>query len=147
MKSLIRMTGILVLVLASVGGAGAQEKDKDKAEGAPAAPSPDDVVTGQVRISMNSDYAKLRVDGNEWEEHEFLDGGRTVVVSSLRRTESHTITLTPIYAELAAQELVIKADDWKLATIGKNEKMWRVERKVTFAKGPTPPPKPVTRPK
>ena len=39
----------------------------------------------------------------------------------------------------APVELVVKPEDWKLATVAKNEKMWRIERKVSFAKAPPKP--------
>ena len=123
-------------VLLAAGVASAQ--DSDKKDGEPGAPDPNAVVTGEVVLSLNSDYAKVRVDGAEWEEHEFLDNGKTLVIHTVNRTTEHQVSLTPIYPELAPIELVIKADDWKLAAISKTEKMWRVERKVVFSKTGTP---------
>lgn len=106
-----------------------EEKDKTSQE-----KSPEEVTTGEVRLKMNSDYAKLLVDGEEWEEHEFLDKGFTLVIHGVRRTVEHKITLTPVTSDLSPVEITIKPDDWKLAPVGKNTKMWRVEKKIDFAR-------------
>jgi len=120
MRRVVWLFGLLVL------GSAALAQDK------PAAP--EEVLTGEVRISLSSDYAKLRVDGEEWEEHAFTDNGRTLTIHSLRRTEEHKVTLTPLSSDLEAVELTIKPEDWKLVPIKKTEKVWRVERKVVFQK-------------
>lgn len=109
-------------------------------------PSPDDVLTGEIRVSLSSDYAKLRVDGEEWEEHAFTDNGRMLLVHSVRRTEEHRLTLTPLTSELAPVELVIRPEDWKLVSVAKNEKVWRVDRKVVFEKKKAAPPAPAPAP-
>jgi hypothetical protein len=134
-----RLSKVLVIaaVLVSARGSQSQEEPK-KTEGVQ---SPDDVLTGEIRITMNSDYARLRVDGNEWEEHEFLDNGKTIVIHTVRRTEEHKVTLSPIYPDLPPVELTIAPADWKLAAVSKTEKVWRVERKVEFAKAAKAPPK------
>lgn len=130
-----RIPGVALLALFLAGAAFAQESPL----------TPEQVTTGEVRLSMSSDYARLRVDGEEWENHEFLDNGRTVVIHALDRTEEHVVSLTPIYPDLAPVELKIAPSDWKLATVGKLLKMWRVEQKVVFKKV-LPPQKPVTPP-
>jgi hypothetical protein len=85
-----------------------------RAQGEPAPASPDEVTTGEVRIHLSSDYAKLLVDGEAWDEAVFEDDGRLLIIHLLPRTVEHEITLTPIY--------------------GKKEKVWRVEKKITFPK-------------
>lgn len=125
---MIKKLLVISMALLLVRVAFAQEP---RAEGAS---SPDEVVTGEIRITLNSDYAKLRVDGNEWEEHEFLDNGKTLIIHSIRRTEEHKITLTPLYPDLLPVELTIVPGDWKLASVSKTEKVWRVERRVDFQK-------------
>ncbi len=127
--------GVALLALFVAGAAFAQEPPL----------TPEQVTTGEVRLSMSSDYARLRVDGEEWENHEFLDNGRTVVIHALDRTEEHVVSLTPIYPDLAPFELRIAPSDWKLATVGKLLKMWRVEQRIVFKKVP-PAAKPVTPP-
>lgn len=122
----------LAVVLLAAGVASAQEGEKTTP---PPAPSPDEVTTGEIKITLNSDYAKVRVDGGEWEEHEFLDNGKTLILHTVKRTEEHKVLLTPIYPDLAPVELTITPQDWKLASVSKNEKIWRVERKVVFTKG------------
>ena len=120
------------LVLSSRGVL-AQEDAEKKVEGPQ---SPDEVTTGEVRITLNSDFAKLKVDGAEWEEHEFLDNGKTLVIHTVKRLEGHTLTLTPIYSDLAPVEVALKPGDWKLETVGKNLKMWQVRKDVVFQRKP-----------
>jgi hypothetical protein len=134
-----RLAKVLVIAAVLVAARAAQtQEEPKKTEGGQA---PEDVLTGEIRITMNSDYARLRVDGNEWEEHEFLDNGKTLVIHTVRRTEEHKVTLSPIYPDLAPAELAIAPADWKLAAMSKTEKVWRVERKVEFAKAAKTPPK------
>jgi len=133
----------LLLSAAAIG------QEKEEAPAAP--PTPDQVTSGEIRITMSSDYAKVLVDGEPWEETEFLNNGLLLVVHTVNRTVEHKILLTPIYSDLGVVEVVVKPDDWKLATIAKNEKMWRVERKVAFPKAAAKPapkaePKPAAEP-
>ena len=130
----------LVTVLLFSMVSAAQEKEAPVAPVAP--PTPDQVTSGEIRVTLSSDYAKLLVDGEAWEESEFLNSGFLLVIHAMNRTEEHRVLLTPASSGLAPVELVIKSDEWKLATVAKNEKMWRVERKVVFAKAlPKPAPK------
>lgn len=132
-------TGFVAAFALVAVGASAQEK------GPEAPPStPDEVTTGEVRIVLNSDYAKLLVDGEPWEESAYENNGMLLIVHMLGRTAEHRLTLTPIYPELGPVDLAVNPGDWKLASIGKKEKVWRVERKVVFAKAkaePKPAPK------
>ncbi len=111
------------------------------------ATTPDEVTVGEVRLQVTSDYPKILMDGEAWEEHEFLNGGKTVVLHGVVRTQAHVLALTPIYRDLAPVEITLKPEDWKLVPVGKNVKMWRFEGKVTFQKGlKTLPPKEVPQP-
>ena len=135
MKVVIRWLGMAVVLLAA-GGLWAQEAEK-KVEGNP---SPDEVTTGEIRLVLTSDYAKVLVDGGDWEEHEFLDNGKTLIIHTVKRADEHKLNLTPITSELAPVELTIATTDWKLVPISKTEKVWRVEKKVAFPKAPKSPP-------
>ena len=120
-------------------GEGVKNGDEAKTGEAPG-PSPEEVTTGEIRLLLSSDYAKVRLDGEEWEEHEFLDNGKTLVLHAVKRTDEHRVALSPIYADLAPLELSIKPDEWKLATVGKKIVMWRAEKKIVFTKKTTTPP-------
>ena len=98
--------------------------------------TPEQDAVGEFRITMSSDYARLRIDGDEWENHEFLDNGRLVVIQGLSRTEEHFLTLTPMYPQLEPVEFKIAPSDWKLVTLSKRLKTWRVEQKIIFKKAP-----------
>lgn len=103
--------------------------------------SPDEVTTGEVRLSMNTEYAKLEVDGADWEEHEFEDQGRTLVIHGLDRTEVHRVGLTPVAPGLDAVVVEVRPEDWKLVKLDKRAKtlMWRVEKKVALPKAQSKP--------
>ncbi len=126
------IAGVALVGLSLAGTALAQEVDLP----------PDQVTVGEVRIAMSSDYARLRVDGEEWENHEFQDNGRTVLINGLDRLEAHVVSLTPIYPELEPAELRLAPSDWKLVTVAKLVKTWRVEQKIVFKKAPPRKPAP-----
>ncbi|HQC43908.1 MAG: hypothetical protein ACOX51_03105 [Myxococcota bacterium] len=104
--------------------------------------TPEEVTVGEVKISMSSDYASLRVDGEEWENHAFSNGGKTIEIHSLDRTNPHTIRLSPSYPDLEPFEFTIEPGDWKLTKVGKLLRQWRVEQKVVFKKAAPPKPAP-----
>lgn len=137
MRTAGTFVGCLATALLLSVGAVAQDKEAPAAPVAP--PTPDQVVTGEIQVTMSSDYAKVLVDGESWDENEFLNNGLLLILHAVNRTVEHRIALTPIYSDLSPVELVVKPEDWKLATVAKNEKMWRIERKVTFAKAPPKP--------
>lgn len=125
--------GIALFALVWAGNAVADEQ----------AVAPEEVTTGDVRIAMSSDYARLRVDGEEWETHEFLDNGRTLLIHGLDRTAEHVVSLTPVYPDLEGVEMTIAPAQWKLVTVAKRVRMWQVVEKVTFKKkAPAPAPTP-----
>jgi len=116
------------------------------AQGEPTPAGPDEVTTGEVRIHLSSDYAKLLVDGEAWDEAVFEDNGRLLIIHLLPRTVGHEITLTPIYPSLGPVQFRIEPSEWKLVPIGKQEKVWRVEKKIAFPKAAPPPPPPAPAP-
>lgn len=93
----------------------------------------DEVTVGEVRITMNTQYVKVQVDGNEWEEHEFINNGRTLILHRIDRTIAHSITLTPVEPNLEGSVVEIKPEDFKLAKVGKNTFVWRAEKRVSFS--------------
>ena len=98
------------------------------------AASPEEVTTGEIRIKMNTQFAKLRLDGEEWENHEFVDNGRTLVIYGVDRTVEHTVELTPVDPGFQGATLRIAPDDWKLVRVKKRVKVWRAEKKIRFVK-------------
>lgn len=93
---------------------------------------PETVKTGEVVIDLSKDYTRFRVDGEVWDEHEFLGNGLKLVIHSLGRDTEHTVRLEPIYDGFEPIEFIIKPVDWKLTKINKHEKVWRVEKKAMF---------------
>ncbi|MBL6975498.1 MAG: hypothetical protein ISR64_07195 [Deltaproteobacteria bacterium] len=128
MKPGIVLPGVVAATLLVIFGARAQEEG-DKPE-----LTPEQVSTGEVHVTMNSDYARVRVDGAAWEEHAFEDNGKTLVIHRMDRTDEHQVTLTPVYPELAPVEFTLRPADWKLVKLEKRVKMWRAKKKVVFSK-------------
>lgn len=96
--------------------------------------SPDEVTTGEVRVHMNTQFAKLRIDGQEWENHEFVDNGRTLVVYGVDRTVQHKVELQPVDPGFEPVTITIAPKDWKLVRVKRRLRVWRVVKKVKFPK-------------
>ena len=124
MYARIALAFLALVALFSWGQAVAQEE----------AASPEEVTTGEVRIKMNTQFAKLRLDGEEWENHEFVDNGRTLVIYGVDRTVEHTVELTPVDPGYEGATLKIVPEDWKLVRVKRRVKVWRAEKKIRFAK-------------
>jgi hypothetical protein len=93
----------------------------------------DEVTIGEVRITMNAQYAKVQVDGNDWEEHEFTADGRTLILHKIDRTANHAVSLSPVEPNLEGSVIEVNPEDFKLSKIGKNTFVWRAEKRVTFS--------------
>ena len=48
---------------------------------------------GEVHVSMNLAYAKVLVNGEEWDDTEFRGNGKTLIISGLDRNQSYDISL------------------------------------------------------
>lgn len=128
MKPGIVLPGVVAAMGLVAFGARAQEEG-DKPE-----LTPEQVSTGEVHVTMNSDYARVQVDGAGWEEHAFEDNGKTLIIHRMDRTGEHQVTLTPVYPELAPVELTLRPADWKLVKLKKRVKMWQAKKKIVFPK-------------
>ena len=48
---------------------------------------------GEIHVAMNLAYAKVLVNGEDWEETEFRANGKTLVITGLDRNAAYDITL------------------------------------------------------
>lgn len=104
----------------------------------------EEMPTGQLTVSMNSDYAKVYIGGEQWESVEFERAGKTVVIKSIDlSTDPVEIELRPVYDTLEAVTLSIPVKDFKRKRV-KRMYILAAKRKVKFPKSKKkkPAPKP-----
>jgi hypothetical protein len=126
LKPLSMLTTLLVLTLAS--SAYAQEEEP----------------TGQLTVSMNSDYAKVYVGGEHWDAVEFERAGKVVVIKNIDlTTDPIEVELRPVYDTLEPVTLTLAIKDFKRKRV-KRMYILAAKRKVKFPKSKKvkPAPKP-----
>ena len=126
-----------LFLLAAAPGAMAQEDDGS--------------TTGELRLDMNSDYAKVRVNGEDWTEKvEFENNGKRAIVKLVDLTaEVNSVTATPVYDGLDAVTIEVKSKDFKRKKVGKREYRMVLNKKIKFPKAknqPAPEPEPEPEP-
>jgi hypothetical protein len=131
-------TGLLLTCLLPVGAPSVFAKGK-AAEKVEEAPSIDeDTIAGEAFIATKVQFVKFTIDGKEWENHEYVDGAKTLVIRGLDRHDEHTVVLTPRDASLDAHSLTIKPSDFKKTLVkqkGRTKTLaFRANYKVDFAK-------------
>ncbi|MDP6946497.1 MAG: hypothetical protein QF464_20275, partial [Myxococcota bacterium] len=110
---------------------------------APALYAQEDEPTGQLTVSMNSDYAKVYVGGEHWESVEFERAGKVVVIKDIDlSTEPIVVKLAPVYDNLEPVILELKIKDFKRKRV-KRMYILAAKRKVKFPKSKTVKPQPV----
>lgn len=70
-------------------------------------------ILGSIEIKMNLQFARVLVNGESWEAHDFVGNGKTVVVRNLPRDRATTIRLEPIEAGYAPQDVTVEGKDFK----------------------------------
>ena len=135
LKSHIILAALLVFVLAPA--LHAQEED----------------ITGQLTVSMNSDYAKVYIGGEHWDSVEFERAGKVVIIKNIDlSTDPIEVELRPVYDTLGPATLTLKIKDFKRKRV-KRMYIMAAKRKITFPKSkktkpaPTPETEPEKTPK
>ena len=133
MELFVRTTLLTILLgcLAITAAAHAQEEEEP---------------TGQLTIEMDSDYAKVSVDGESWSSVEFERGGKRAIVTGLDlNRDPVVITVTPVYDHLGPVTLEVPRKAFKRKRV-KRMYILAAKRKVKFPKAkdvkPAPAPKP-----
>ena len=130
MKHLKSLSGLLLLLMAifvAVPGFSRGEEDQIKKTD-----DPKSITKGEVRIKLNSEYCKILVDGEAWEEQEFYDNGYSVVLYGVDRTQVHNFKLIPAYPKLQPVEFQITPKMWKIVRFKPGVKVWRATKRVKF---------------
>ena len=112
----------------------------------PALLAQEEEPTGQLTVSMNSDYAKVYIGGEHWDSVEFERSGKVVIIKNIDlSTEPIVVSLRPVYDTLAPVTLELKIKDFKRKRV-KRMYILAAKRKVKFPKAkdvkPAPEPKP-----
>ena len=104
----------------------------------------EEAVTGELHINTNSDYAKVTVNGAEWESVEYERSGKRILVKGLEfEVDPIVVVVTPGYDNLGPVTLKVPHKDFKRKVI-KRVAYMIAKRKVKFpkVKTKTPAPKP-----
>jgi len=112
-------------------------KGKDK----PAEETPsvdEDTIAGEAFVHMKLAFVKFTIDGKEWENHEYVDGQKTLVLRGLGRDAEHTVVLTPREGGYEPYTLTIKPAEFKKTVVkqkGSTKTLaFRATYKVDFKK-------------
>jgi len=97
--------------------------------------NPDEVKIGEIKFKLNSDYCKVLVDGEGWEDDTvFENNGFTAYVYRIDRTKTHKIKLIPANPNLEPVEIEITPKMWKLAPYKHGIRVWRITKRIKFKK-------------
>ncbi|MCB9514506.1 MAG: hypothetical protein H6744_07425 [Deltaproteobacteria bacterium] len=97
-----------------------------------AASADDAEPVGELRVSLNSEYCKVKLDGEDWSAVEFENGGKTLIVLNLDLGHDSTeVTLEPAAANLEPVTFTITPKDFKRIRRGRIYYMVATH-KVTF---------------
>lgn len=118
MRFTVSMTALLTALALLAPAALAQEEEAPR---------------GELRCDTNAEYAKVTVDGEEWDQVEFDKGGKRAIVKNLDlEAEVIRVTLTPIQNTLGPVTVEVKPKDFARKR-GKNRIYYLVAtRKVKF---------------
>ena len=98
----------------------------------------DEDVPGEIVLKTKFEFVKFSVNGKaEWENHEYTNGRKTLVILGLSRADDNTIVLTPRVAGYEPVTLVVKPSDFKRQRVKKNGRrvaIYRFTKKVRFGK-------------
>ncbi len=95
-------------------------------------------IGGEAFIHMKLEFVKFTLDGKEWENHEYVDGRKTLVIRGVERSGEHTVVLTPREAGWEPYTLVLKPAEFKRTNVAQKGKTtviaFRSKHVVDFTK-------------
>lgn len=118
-SNLFRVMAVMAAagLLAVAVGASAKEKAPPKQDGAADQLNEADVL-GEAHISTKFQFVKFELDGKkEWENHEYVDGSKTLIIKGLDRSQDHTVVLTPRESGHEGLTLTLKQGDFKRTVV------------------------------
>ncbi len=107
-------------------------------------------IGGEAFVHMKLEFVKFTLDGKEWENHEYIDNRKTLVIRGVERSSEHTVVLTPREGGWEPYTLVLKPEEFKRTNVSQKGKTtiiaFRSKHVVDFTKAapakpaePTPP--------
>lgn len=99
-------------------------------------------ILGEAYIDTGLEFVKFKLDGKEWENHEYIKGAKTLVIRGIERDSDHQVELTPRAEGFEPAVLTLKSTDFKrtvVKTKGRTKTLaFRANYKVSFTKTPPP---------
>ncbi|MGM0578271.1 MAG: hypothetical protein ACQEXJ_21285 [Myxococcota bacterium] len=110
--------------------------------GAPSHAQEEEPPVGELHVKMNTQFAKVSVDGHEWSAVEFENMGKKAVIKNLDLSEEKIeVTLTPVDQGYEGETLTLEPDDFKRRRRGRVVH-YVAKRTVRFDKKPQEEPLP-----
>lgn len=107
-----------------------------------AADAEDENVAGEVMLKTPFEFIRFSVDGkSEWDNHEYLDKRKTLLILGLDRSEDHTIVLTPREDGWEPLTITVTGADFKRTMVKKGKAraaVYRAIKPVKFEKTKAP---------
>ncbi len=101
-------------------------------------------IGGEAFIHMKLEFVKFTLDGKEWENHEYVDNRKTLVIRGVERGSEHTVVLSPRESGWEPYTVVLKPTDFKRTNVSQKGKTtviaFRAKHAVDFAKAAAPAP-------
>ncbi len=114
----VHCVAVVAVLLTAALGAAAKEKAPPKADGAPADQLNEADVLSEAHIRTKFGFVKFELDGKrEWDNHEYLDNAKTLVIKGLERNDDHTVVLTPRESGHESVTLTLKQSDFKRTVV------------------------------
>lgn len=113
------LAGLTAVVLAAH-AVPAQSKGKGapKEEAPPAEQIDENEVLGEAYIATKVEFVKFELDGKkEWDNHDYQDSRKTLLIKGIARNEDHTVVLTPREPGFEAVTLTLKTGDFKRSVV------------------------------
>ena len=99
-------------------------------------------IGGEAFIHMKLEFVKFTLDGKAWENHEYVDGRKTLVIRGVDRNDEHTVVLTPRESGWEPVTLVLKPGEFKRTNVAQKGKTtiiaFRSKHSVEFLKSAPP---------
>jgi len=130
---LIAATGLFALPAQAAKPSGEATADVNEAD-----------IGGEAFIHMKLEFVKFTLDGKEWENHEYTDNRKTLVIRGVERGSEHTVVLTPREGGWEPFTLVLKPAEFKRTNVAQKGKTtviaFRAKHVVEFTKAAAPAP-------
>jgi len=114
---LVALAAVAACAVAAGSLAGAKEKAPPRPDGAPEQINEDEVL-GEAYVKTRFPFVKFTFDDKkEWDNHEYIDGSKTLVIKGIERSGEHTLALSPREPGYEPLTLTIKPSDFRRVVV------------------------------